>query len=73
MNAYREIVAGNKLAKVIDLPEEFRTTDLEILVFPAKQEERKKAKTISLKDLPKHDMGKVFSSLDRASIYLNER
>ncbi len=72
--AYKETIAGGKLAEVIDLPEELKASELEILILPVKKKQkRKKEPAINLDDLPTHHMGKVLSPLDRDSIYLNER
>ena len=75
MEAYREIIAGSKLAEVMDLPENLRKSELEVIILPVVKEKRyvKKKKSINLEDLPKHNMGKVLSPLDREHIYTNER
>jgi hypothetical protein len=75
MEAYREIMAGSKLAEIIDLPDELRTSEVEVIVLPVKEkdEQEKKNKTFNWDDLPKHDLGKVRFPLDRDSIYSNER
>jgi hypothetical protein len=75
MEAYREIIDGNKLASVVDLPEDLRKSEVEVIVLPVKDKathERKK-KTFNWNNLPKHNMGKVLSPLDREHIYTNER
>lgn len=71
MEAYREIIAGSKLGEVIDLPEELKASELEVLIFPVKKKEKEddKNQSINLDDLPSHNMGKVLSPLDRNSIY----
>jgi hypothetical protein len=75
MEAYREIIAGSKLAEVIDLPESLRDSELEVIILPVVKEKRyvEKKQSINLEDLPKHNMGKVLSPLDREHIYTNER
>jgi hypothetical protein len=75
MEAYREIIAGSKLAEVIDLPERLKKSELEVIILPVEKKEKQteKKQTINLEDLPKHNMGKVLSPLDRAHIYTNER
>ena len=72
---YKGTVAGNRLAEVmLDLPEELKTSELEVLIFPLKSDYRKeKPGLIKIDDLPLHNMGKVLSSLDRNSIYSDER
>lgn len=75
MEAYREIIDGNKLSAVVDLPEKLRKSEVEIIVLPVKgkdNQERKK-KTFNWDNLPKHNMGKVLTPLDREHIYTNER
>ncbi len=75
MEAYREVIAGDKLVGVIDLPEELRTAEVEVIVLPLKDKTGKeeKKKTFSLDNLPKHKLGKVVYPLDRESIYSDER
>lgn len=75
MEAYREIIAGSKLAEVIDLPERLRKSEVEVIILPVEKKEKQveKKQTINLEDLPKHNMGKVLSPLDREHIYANER
>jgi len=74
MEALREIIAGSKLAEVIDLPEELKASELEIIVLPIrKDKEVEKNQSFNLEDLPKHKMGKGLSPLDRESIYTDER
>ncbi len=51
--AYRDIIAGNKLAEVIDLPEELKTIELEIVLFPLKNQNREeKRKPFKIENLP---------------------
>jgi hypothetical protein len=75
MEAYREIIAGSKLAEVIDLPERLRKSELEVIILPVEKKEKQteKKQTINFEDLPKHKMGKMSSPLDREHIYTNER
>jgi len=75
MEAYREIIAGSKLAEVIELPENLRKSELEVIILPVMTEKRyvDKKRYITLEDLPRHNMGKVLSPLDREHIYTNER
>lgn len=75
MEAYREIIAGSKLAGVIDLPKRLRQSELEVIILPMGKEKKhdEKKQSINLEDLPKHNMGKVLSPLDREHIYINER
>lgn len=75
MEAYREIIAGSKLAEIIDLPENLRKSELEVIILPMVKEKRytERKQSINLEDLPKHNMGKVLSPLDREHIYTNER
>ncbi|HLP61575.1 MAG TPA: hypothetical protein VK186_22230 [Candidatus Deferrimicrobium sp.] len=79
MEALREIIVGSRLAEVIDLPEEFKTSDLEIIILPLIEEKKKKstdkihAIPINLSDLPRHKMGRELSKVDRDHIYSNER
>ncbi len=74
MEALREIIAGSKLAEVIDLPEQLKTSVLEVIVLPvSKEKEVEKNQSFNLEDLPKHKMGKEFSPLDRENIYTDER
>ncbi len=70
MEVYREIINGNKLAEVIDLSKILRESELEVIILPLKNKNKKK---ISLKDIPKHNMGKILTELDRNSIYLDDR
>ncbi|UCH95213.1 MAG: hypothetical protein JSV88_33905 [Candidatus Aminicenantes bacterium] len=75
MEALREIILGSKLAEVIDLPEEFKASELEVIILPVKNKEKpaEKAQTINLEDLPRHKMGRELSPVDRDHIYINER
>jgi hypothetical protein len=79
MEALREIIPGNRLAGVIDLPEAFKASDLEVIILPVEKKTKKKSpektRTMSFKleDLPKHKMGKELSKVDRAHIYDDER
>lgn len=76
MEAYREIIAGDKLAEVINLPEELKASELEVIILPIKKKKeklKKKAESINVKNLPRHNMGKVLIPLDRESIYSDER
>ena len=75
MEAYREIIAGRKLAEVIDLPEKLRASELEVFIFPVKKKDKNSAKSQSIEpdDLPRHNMGRVLIPLDREHIYMNER
>lgn len=70
MEAYREVVTGNKLVGVIDLPEELRTAEIEIIVIPARgiDRQREKTKTFNWDNLPKHNLGRVVYPLDRNTI-----
>jgi len=36
MKAYRKIVDGDQLAKVIDIPDEFKDQEVEIVILPLK-------------------------------------
>ena len=40
MEAYREIIAGSKLAEVMDLPENLRKSELEVIILPVVKEKR---------------------------------
>jgi hypothetical protein len=79
MEALREIIVGSRLAEVIDLPEAFKTSELEVIILPLEKEKKKKstekiqAMPIKLEDLPRHKMGKELSKVDRDHIYTNER
>ncbi|MCP5105088.1 MAG: hypothetical protein GY950_16995 [bacterium] len=75
MEAYREIIAGNRLAEVIDLPEKLKSSEVEIIVLPVKDKDDRKDKNRSFKweDIPEHNLGKELSPLDRDSIYSDER
>ncbi|MGD2086233.1 MAG: hypothetical protein PVH61_08620 [Candidatus Aminicenantes bacterium] len=75
MEAIREIITGNKLAGIIDLPEEFKASELEIIILPVKNKKKPVEKTqpINLEDLPRHKMGRERSPIDRDHIYINER
>jgi hypothetical protein len=75
MVALREIILGSKLAEVIDLPEEFKTSELEVIILQVKNKEKptEKTRTINLQDLPRHKMGRELSPVDRDHIYTNER
>lgn len=75
MEAYREIIAGSKLAEVIDLPERLKKSELEVIILPVekKGKQAEKKQVVNLEDLPKHNMGKVLSPLDREHIYTDER
>ncbi len=70
MEVYREIINGNKLAEVIDLSKILRESELEVIILPLKNKNKKK---INLKDIPIHNMGKILTELDRNSIYLDDR
>lgn len=67
MEAYSEIIAGNRLAEVIDLPEDLKTSEVEVFIFPVKKQ------SIRVEDLPRHKMGRELSPVDRDHIYSNER
>ncbi len=72
--AYRDTIAGKRLAEVIDLPDDLKTTELEILLFPVRDRHREeKSKPFKIEDLPVHNMGRILSTLDRNTIYDNER
>jgi len=79
MEALREIIVGSRLAEVIELPEEFKTSDLEVIILPLLKEKKDtsaaKINTIPVKlvDLPRHKMGRELSIIDRDHIYTNER
>jgi len=75
MVALREIILGSKLAEVIDLPEEFKASELEVIILQVKNKEKptEKTQTINLQDLPRHKMGRELSPVDRDHIYTNER
>jgi hypothetical protein len=75
MEALREIILGSKLAEVIDLPEEFKASELEVIILPVKDKEKptEKAQSINLHDLPRHKLGRELSPVDRDHIYTNER
>jgi hypothetical protein len=63
------------LAEVIDLPEEFKASELEVIILPVKNKEKpaEKAQSINLEDLPGHKLGRELSPVDRDHIYTNER
>ena len=75
MEALREIILGSKLAEVIDLPEEFKVSELEVIILPVKDKKKptKKTQSINLEDLPRHKLGRELSPVDRDHIYTNER
>ena len=75
MEAYKQIISGNKLAEVIDLPENLKTSELEVIIIPVenKEKETKKPQTIKLEDLPSHNLGRELLPVDREHIYTNER
>jgi hypothetical protein len=75
MEAYRQIITGDKLADVIDLPENLKKSELEIIIMPVEQKEKetKKTQTIKLEDLPSHNLGRELLTVDREHIYANER
>ena len=75
MEAYREFIAGNKLAEVMSLPEELKTSELEVIILPKKKEDRQieKKQPIKLEDLPRHKLGIELSPIDREHIYTDER
>ncbi len=75
MEALREFITGSKLADIIDLPEEFKISELEVIILPVKDKEKPVEKTqrINLEDLPRHKMGRELSPIDREHIYTNER
>lgn len=75
MEAYREFIAGNKLAEVMSLPEELKASELEVIILPIKKEEKQieKDQPIKLEDLPRHKLGIELSPLDREHIYTDER
>lgn len=75
MEAYREFIAGNKLAEVMSLPEELKASELEVIILPIKKEEKQieKDRPIKLEDLPRHKLGIELSPLDREHIYSDER
>jgi len=71
MEALREIIVGSRLAEVIDLPEEFKTTDLEVIILPLTKEKKAKLADkintipVNLANLPRHKMGRELSIIDR--------
>ncbi len=79
MEALKEIIYGGRLAGVIDLPESFKTSELEVIILPLRKETKKKSpgktqgRSVKLEDLPRHKMGKELIKVDRAHIYNNER
>jgi hypothetical protein len=75
MQAYREIINGQKLAGIVDLPEELRESELELIVFPVERKEKKETpnSNINPEDLPRHKMGRVLKPLDRENIYSGAR
>jgi hypothetical protein len=44
MQAYREIIDGRKLRHIIDLPEELKRSEVEIIVLPVEKSKRRKKK-----------------------------
>ena len=77
MEAYREIMPGDKLASIIDLPEDMKTSDCEVIVLPLegknKKKIEKKTESFNWKNLPRHKMGKELSPINRENIYSSER
>ncbi len=73
MEAYREIMPGDKLASIIDLPEEMKTSDCEVIVLPLEGKNKKKTESFNWKNLPRHKMGKELSPINRENIYSSER
>jgi hypothetical protein len=69
MEAYREIMPGDKLASIIDLPEDMKTSDCEVIVLllegKNKKKIEKKTGPFNWKNLPRHKMGKERSSSTR--------
>jgi len=45
MEAYREIIDSNKLSHILNLPEEFKESEVEIIVLPVEKPKRKKKKS----------------------------
>ncbi len=70
METYKEIVGGDKLSDIFDLPEVLKESEVEVTISPIKE---KGIRKIDLADLPNHCMGKVLTTLDRDSIYLDVR
>ena len=75
MEALREIIAGSRLAEIIDLPETFKTSELEVIILPLEKKNKKKSTektekkrpiSFNLEDLQKPKMGKELSKLDKA-------
>lgn len=75
MEAYREYIAGDRLSQIIDLPEKLKSAMLEIIILPTKLKKAKKSSrhTINWDDLPSHKLGREKMTLDRETIYSNER
>ena len=44
MQAYREIVDGKQLGRIVNLPFRFRNRPVEIIVLPAEKNKKKKSK-----------------------------
>ncbi len=44
MEAYKQIISRNKLAEVIDLPENLKTSELEVIILPMEGKEKKRKK-----------------------------
>jgi hypothetical protein len=44
MQSYREIIDGRKLRHIINLPEELKRSEVEIIVLPVEKSKRKKKK-----------------------------
>jgi hypothetical protein len=71
MEALKEIIAGSRLAGVIDLPETFKASELEVIILPLKKDKKKKstgkiqAKSVNLTDLPGHQSKKKRSKVDK--------
>jgi hypothetical protein len=72
MEALREIIVGSRLAEVIDLPEAFKASELEVIILPIGKKKKKKstkkiqATSVKLEDLPRHKMGKELSKVNKA-------
>lgn len=75
MEAYREYIAGAKLAEVMSLPEELKESELEVIILPIKKEGKQieEIQTIDPDDLPRHKMGTECWPIDREHIYADER
>ena len=41
MEALREIIVGSRLAGIIDLPEAFEASELEVIILPLEKEKKK--------------------------------